>query len=154
MRIFLLLSALFVASACNVTEHETEIKELEAAHEKWVEFNPQNYEYNYRVSCFCVFHDEVTVVVENNEVVAVLNPETKKDFVLEGSDKPIFEQYPTTFFTINEFFDQLKTSVKGAARVELSFDSETGMPIETYVDGSEAIADDETGHAFRNLKIN
>jgi len=118
-------------AACSTNNDEDVGSDLEAAMEKWASSDPQNYTYEFTTLCFCIFTEQVRVVVENDSVVSVLDRETNqvKTVAVNGEQVPILEYMPESFYSINDFFERLVEWTESADESELEFNEQNGMPI-------------------------
>ena len=156
---YFILIFLFAAISCNISDSRSDIMdEVRDAKKTWSSSNPQNYSYHYQTLCFCAFTDEVRIIVESDSVVDVQNIETNETVMVavDGTDivAPIHEFYPSSFFTITEFFDRVEVQIPVSDESSVEFDSSTGMPIEIYFDRNKETSDDEISYLFSNLSVN
>lgn len=155
--IFFLL--LCISISCDINNSKSDaLDQVRSAQKKWNAVNPQDYTYQYQSLCFCAFTDEVRIVVRADSVIDVQNITTNETIMVAvaGTDieAPIHEFYPSSFFTINQFFDRLEVQIPVADDSEVSFDRSTGMPIEISFDYIVEAIDDEITYLFSNLVIN
>jgi hypothetical protein len=158
-RVYILVIALCVGISCDINNSKSDVlDEVKDARDTWTSTNPQNYSFNYQTLCFCAFTDEVRIVVEADSVVDVQDLTTNETIMIaiDGTDiiAPIHEFYPSSFFSINEFFVRLEVQVPVADESIVEFDKTTGMPIEIYIDRIENAVDDEITYLFSNLTVN
>ncbi|MGZ9226938.1 MAG: DUF6174 domain-containing protein, partial [Anaerolineales bacterium] len=74
MKKLLLLVLAVVLSACSTVANAGEPKsEVEIAREKWQAANISHYRFNVHISCFCVFTENMPLIVEvqDGEVVSM-----------------------------------------------------------------------------------
>ncbi len=155
----ILLLLLCVTISCDINNSKSDaLDEVKSAQKKWNAINPESYTYQYQTLCFCAFTDEVRIVVVADSVVDVQNISTNETIMVAvaGTDieAPIHEFYPSSFFTINQFFERLEVQVPVADESTVEFDRTNGMPTEVYFDFIEEAIDDEITYVFTNLNIN
>jgi hypothetical protein len=108
--------------------------------EKWQDANISHYRYNLHISCFCIFVENMPLVIEvqDGEVVSMefqngaeLDPTLRKD---------LFDKYAT----IDRLFAELEAGLNGAAdSVTVKYDPTYGFPTEATIDVVEEATDDE-----------
>ena len=111
--------------------------ELAAAEARWAEAGITDYAMTYDVVCFCP-QISVTVRVGGGELVDV------------SVDAPGYEgdtaQLVPDPLTVEDMFAELHAAYDGdAASVDVTYDPETGRPLEYFIDESEMMADEEHG---------
>lgn len=157
MKNFFLLTVLFgiLIGCSNQSEFDKRIKSLEDSQAKWAATKVPTYSYEYRQACFCVFTAEVTVVVDGNSVIHVLDPETEEPITVEidGETVNILDAYPEMFYTIDALFDELKDTAKEADEMDMAFDADYGYPSEVFIDYYKNAIDDEISYRLKNLKL-
>lgn len=141
-------------SACS-TGSDGEIDSLQEARRLWNEKGAENYQINYRATCFCGFIDPVLVEVRSDTVSAILHPDTKETYMIEysGEMRPILEILPGYFKTVDEIFDLAEEASEGAAVFEIEYDQNYGYPTMMYVDGHAGTSDDEFTYTLSGLQI-
>ena len=105
MKKLLLLVLAIVLSACAGVANAGEPKsEVEQAREKWQAANISHYRFNVHISCFCVFVENMPLVVEvkDGEVVSL---EFATGNEIDPQLLPLFERY----VTIDRLFDGLES---------------------------------------------
>ena len=158
-RLFLFLLLFLVGAACNINNSKSDVlNEIKDARKTWSSSNPQNYSFHYQTLCFCALTDEVRIVVQADTIADVQDIETNETIMVAVSGTeiiaPIYDFYPSSFFTINEFFERLEVQIPVADESNVAFDKSTGMPVEIYFDFIEEAIDDEITYLFSNLIIN
>lgn len=157
MKSYLLLIGLFVLASCDINNSTgSDFDDARDAQDKWLAYAPSDYTYNFRTVCFCVFTEEVLVVVENDSVTGVLDLNTLEPVKVQIGDEiyTLLEVSPSSFFTITEFFERILVQIPIVDDVEASYNGETGMPITVYFDRLENAVDDEITYQFSNLQVN
>lgn len=157
MKNLFVLTILFgtLIGCSNQSEFDKRIKSLEESQAKWTATKAPTYSYEYRQACFCAYLGQITVVVDNDSVVNVLNTETNEPVTIEidGETVNILDAYPEMFYTIDTFFDELKEAAKEADEMDMTFNSDYGYPADTYIDYYKEAIDDEISYHLDNLKI-
>ncbi|WP_028653362.1 DUF6174 domain-containing protein [Nocardioides halotolerans] len=115
------------------------------------EFGPTDYTFELTVTCFCIGGGApVVVTVADGEVEAAVYGAGGGG----GRDGGIVEGAPaeqTFWMTINDVIE--KANDTEAARVDVDWPDGQDYPSSVYVDGSEEIADDETGYTIANVEV-
>lgn len=113
--------------------------EIERNREKWQEAGISHYRYNLFVGCFCVFNEDMPLVIEvrNGEVVSM---EYQSGNEIDASNRELFEKYAT----VERIFSELETDLNGEAdEVLVKYDSTYGFPTEANIDVIKEAVDDE-----------
>ena len=121
--------------------------ELEESRARWENLSMTSYEYVVARSCFCPpsFLGPVRVRVEDGVVTA----RTFVDGTDTGPDEP-----GSWFPSVEGLFDLLAEAYeRDAHRVEVTYDPETGVPLDVYIDYEEYIADEEQGFSVQSLPV-
>lgn len=146
MKKLLLLVLAVVLSACSSVANAGEPKsEVEIAREKWQAANISHYRFNVHISCFCVFTENMPLIVEvqNGEVVSM---EYSTGNEIDPQLLELFDRY----VTIDRLFDGIEKSfaVEGidqgpADKVTVEYDATYGFPTKIDIDFVENAIDDE-----------
>ena len=146
MKKLLLVVLAIVLSACAGAANAGEPKsEVEQAREKWQSANISHYRFNVHISCFCVFVENMPLVVEvkDGEVVSM---EFATGNEIDPQLLPLFERY----VTIDRLFDGLESGFdfegddQGPAdKVTVEYDATYGFPTKIDIDFVEEAIDDE-----------
>lgn len=135
----------FVLAACSTgaqaegdppQENQTEI---ERNQEKWQNANISHYRYKLNLSCFCVFSQDMPLVIEvkDGEVVSM---EYQSGNVIDATNRELFERYAT----IDRIFSELEADLAGAAdEVTVTYDPTHGFPTDATIDVVKEATDDE-----------
>jgi len=113
--------------------------ELDRNRELWARVGPDAYEYGLERLCFCApdSRGPVRVSVEAGVVV--------QRMYVESGD-PVPGAYDDLFPRVSGLFDILEDALdRDAYRVDVTYDPETGVPIDFWIDYSENTADEELG---------
>lgn len=120
---------------------------LERNRAKWTARGVQEYEFVYRLFCFCFFdlpHDAV-IRVEEGEIVSVHDLWT---------GTPVDNPPPDAYRTVEQMFDLLEDAfAENADSVTVTYDIHTGSPRELFIDYYEPGFDDEIGITVPMLRI-
>ena len=142
--LFWVLIAAFGFTGCDSLQQTNKLKSFETASGKWKTSNFTDYEFVWEKSCFCAFRGPSLVVVENNKVVQVLNPETRQPRT--GIELELFQTIDELMAWIEEESDRKPELLK------VEYDSTYGYPVSIQYDYSKMIADDEFLATVKNLK--
>ncbi len=107
--------------------------ELEAARQRWSKMGVGEYTLEYTVTCFC---DPTTF--RATAIAGRLVETTATDSGGESITDPQGS-------TVEQWFDRIDRAIDTAYRVDVSFDSDSGLPRELYIDEDAETADDEHG---------
>lgn len=146
MKKLLLLVLAVVLSACSTVANAGEPKsDVEIAREKWQAANISHYRFNVHISCFCVFTENMPLIVEvqDGEVVSM---EYSTGNEIDPQLLELFDRY----VTIDRLFDGLETGFdfegddQGPAdQVTVEYDATYGFPTKIEIDFIENAIDDE-----------
>jgi hypothetical protein len=146
MKKLLLVVLALVLSACSSVANAGQPKsELDLAREKWQAANISHYRFNLFISCFCIFNENMPLVIEvnNGEVVSM-------EFQNGNEIDPQFLDLFNRYATIDKLFEGLASSFdfagddQGAAdKVTVEYDATYGFPIKIDIDFVEEAIDDE-----------
>ena len=146
MKKLLLLVLAVVLSACTGIANAGDPKsEVEQARDKWENANISHYRFNVHISCFCVFVENMPLVVEvNNGEVVSMEYSTGNEIDPQLLD--LFDRY----VTIDRLFDGIENGfdVEGdeqgpADKVTVEYDATYGFPTKIDIDFVEQAIDDE-----------
>jgi uncharacterized protein YceK len=116
--------------------------------EKWQDANISHYRYELSISCFCIFAQDMPLVIEvkDGEVVSMEYKSGKE------IDPSFLEQFQR-FDTIDKIFAELETAQTEAERVEATYDEEYGFPTQVTIDQAVQAADDELYLTIANFEV-
>lgn len=146
MKKLLLLVLALVLSACTGIANAGEPKsEVQQARDKWEAANISHYRFNVHISCFCVFVENMPLVVEvnNGEVVSM---EYSTGNEIDPQLLELFNRYVTIdrlFDGIESGFDVEGTDQGPADKVTVEYDATYGFPTKIDIDFVEEAIDDE-----------
>lgn len=115
------------------------LEELERNDEIWASLEPSMYAYGVERLCFCGVEARgpVRVAVSGGQVV---------DRTYIESNAPVPSSFEDLFPSVEGLFDILRDAIARDAHViEVTYDVETGVPIDFWIDYAENIADEELG---------
>ena len=135
--IFTLMALVLTACAAGIASgSQTEIGRNK---EKWQDANISHYRYNLHISCFCIFVENMPLVIEvqDGEVVSMEFHNGKE---IDPSLLELFNKYAT----IDRLFAELEAGLNGAAdKVTVEYDETYGFPTKAEIDVEEMAIDDE-----------
>ena len=143
MKKLILLIAVFALalSACaNATASANQNQsELEQNQQIWRDANISHYRYNVAISCFCVFSQDMPLIIEvqDDQVVSM---EFASGNEIDSSNREYFAR----FETIDRVFEQLQKDIGGEAdEVVVTYNATYGFPEEVKIDYVLEATDDE-----------
>ncbi len=141
--LFVLLAILMTGCASLVGQASGELSEQE----KWQDANISHYRYELSISCFCIFAQDMPLVIEvqDGEVVSM---EYKSGKEIDASNLELFQRYDT----IDKIFAELVKAQSEAERVEVSYDETYGFPTQVTIDQAVQAADDELYLTISNFE--
>lgn len=146
MKKILLLVLALVLSACAGIANAGEPKsEVQQARDKWESANISHYRLNVHISCFCVFVENMPLVVEvNNGEVVSMEYSTGNEI-----DPQLLELF-NRYVTIDRLFDGIENGFASeggeqgpADKVTVEYDATYGFPTKIDIDFVEEAIDDE-----------
>ena len=123
--------------------------EIEQNKEKWQDAGISHYRYHLSISCFCVFVENMPLVIEvqDSEVVSM---EYQNGNEIDPSLLELFEKYAT----IDRVFAEVEAGLNGAAdNVVVTYDPTYGFPTQVTLDFEQQAADDEIYLTLSNLEV-
>jgi len=143
--IFLTLALAACSAVGNAMGSQSEI---EQNREKWQNANISHYRYHLSITCFCVFSQDMPLVIEvqDGEVVSM---EFQSGNEIDASSRELFEKYAT----IDRLFTELEADINGAAdEVTVKYDPTYGFPTEVTIDFVKEATDDELYLSLSNFE--
>lgn len=129
------VAASLTLSACDGIAPERD--ELARNRALWEATGPGSYEYAVERLCFCGSRGPARVTVENGIVSSV---------VPVSDDDPSLDLTPELFPGVDGLFDILENAVaRDAYSIEVTYDPDSGVPLEFFIDYEENIVDEELG---------
>lgn len=146
-RLILIVMALVLAG-CASTFALGSQSELEQNQEKWQDAAISHYHYNLTISCFCVFTQDMPLVIEVRDG-KVVSMEYQNGNEIDPSLLDLFNRYTT----IDRVFGEVKAGLDGAAdEVIVKYDPTYGFPTEVTIDVEKQATDDELYLALSNFE--
>lgn len=139
MRKLILIVMAFILAACASANALGSPSEIEQNKEKWQDAGISHYRYNLFISCFCIFVENMPLVIEvqDGEVVSM---EYQNGNEIDPSLLELFGKYAT----IDRIFAEVEAGLNGAAdNVVVKYDATYGFPTEVTIDVEQQAADDE-----------
>ena len=149
MRTLLFIFMALALAACSaVAGASGNQSEIEQNKEKWQDANISHYRYHLHLSCFCVFVENMPLVIEvqNGEVVSM---EYQNGNEIDPSLLELFNKYAT----IDRIFAEVEAGLNGGAdNVVVKYDPTYGFPTEVTIDVEQQAADDELYLTLSNFE--
>lgn len=142
MRKLTLLFIVFVLSACSLGS------EIQQNQQKWQDSGISHYRYNVFVGCFCVFNEDMPLVIEvqDGKVVSMVYQSEKE---IDASSRELFDRYAT----IDRIFSELEADLNGKAdEVTVTYDPTYGFPTKVNIDFIKNAVDDEVALTISNFE--
>lgn len=143
MRKLLFIVITLALSACSLRGQT----EVERNQEKWQEAGISHYRYELFVGCFCVFSQDMPLVVEvqDGEVVSM---EYQSGNEIDAANRETFEKYST----IDRIFSELEADLEKADEVIVTYDPTYGFPTKINIDYIKDAIDDELALTVSNFE--
>ncbi len=138
MKKLLLLFLAIVLTACSAIQSKSD---FDRARDQWQAANISHYRFNLFVGCFCVYTQDMPLIVEvkDGEVVSM---EFQSGKAIEASNLEYFQR----FATIDKIFAEVEKDLGGEAdQVTVEYDETYGFPKQVSIDFIQQAADDELG---------
>ena len=138
-KLLLVLMTLVLAACTAVGSAMGSQSEIEQNKEKWQDQGISHYRYSLHISCFCVFVENMPLVIEvqDGEVVSM---EFQNGAEIDPSLHELFDKYAT----IDRLFAEIEAGLNGAAdKVTVEYDPTYGFPTKADLDFEEMAIDDE-----------
>jgi len=136
MKKLVLLMLAIVLAACSAAQPKSD---FDRAHETWQDAKISHYRFNVFVSCFCVFNEDMPLIIEvkDGEVVSM---EFKSGKEIDAANLEYFQR----FATVDKLFDEIEKDQNGEAdKVTVEYDATYGFPTRIDIDFIEQAVDDE-----------
>jgi len=136
---------MLVLTACAAGGGQTEIERNQG---KWQDANISHYRYNLHLSCFCVFNENMPLIIEVQDG-QVVSMEFHNGKEIDSTNGELFEKYAT----IDRIFAELGADLNGAAdKVTVEYDPTLGFPAKADIDFVEQAIDDELYLTISNFE--
>jgi hypothetical protein len=145
----LIVMALVLAGCSAMDSALGSQSEIEQNKEKWQDAGISHYRYNLFISCFCVFTQDMPLIIEvqDGEVVSM---EFQSGNEIDPSLLELFEKYAT----IDRVFTEVEAGLNGGAdNVVVTYDPTYGFPTQVTLDFEEQVADDEIYLTLSDLEV-
>lgn len=139
MKRLLLIVMALVLTACASAFALGSQSEIEQNQEKWQDAAISHYRYNVAISCFCVFSQDMPLLIEVRDG-RVVSMEYQNGKEIDPSLLELFNRYAT----IDRVLGEVKAGLNGAAdEVIVKYDPTYGFPTEVTIDVEKQATDDE-----------
>ncbi|MCI0553807.1 MAG: DUF6174 domain-containing protein [Anaerolineae bacterium] len=124
------------ASGASANQNESELSQNQ---QKWQDANISHYRYHLAISCFCVFSQDMPLIIEVQDGQVVSMEYSSGNEIDAGS-----REYFQRFETIDKVFEQLQKDIGGEAdEVVVTYNATYGFPEEVKIDYVLEATDDE-----------
>jgi hypothetical protein len=142
--LFILLAALLTGCAALVGRAGSNNDQ-----EKWQNANISHYRYELTIGCFCVFSQDMPLVIEVKDG-QVVSMEYKSGKEIDAASREIFQRYET----IDKIFAEIeKARTEGADTVTVTYDETYGFPKDVTIDFQQQAADEELYLTIANFEV-
>ena len=139
MKKLILIVMALILTACASANALGGKSEIEQNQEKWQDANISHYRYQLSISCFCVFTQDMPLIIEVQDG-KVVSMEYQNGKEIDPSLLELFNKYAT----IDRVFTELEAGLNGAAdEVTVKYDPTYGYPTEATIDVEKQATDDE-----------
>jgi hypothetical protein len=143
--LFVLLAVILTGCASLVGQASSEVN---SDQEKWQDANISHYRYELAISCFCIFAQDMPLVIEVRDGKAV-SMEYKSGKEIDPALLSEFQRYDS----IDKIFAELEKAKSEAERVEVTYDEKYGFPTQVTIDRAQQAADDELYLTISNFEV-
>jgi len=135
MKKLLLIFIALALAACSMGSQT----EIERNKEKWQDANISHYRFNLTLGCFCVFSQDMPLLIEVKEG-EVVSMEYQTGNEIDVTNREYFQR----FATIDNIFSELEADINGEAdEVVVTYDETHGFPTQANIDFVKNATDDE-----------
>lgn len=146
--LFYIIAALVLA-ACSLGNAAGSQSEIEQNKEKWQNANISHYRYNLFVGCFCVFREDMPLIIEVQDG-KVVSMEYQSGKEIDAANREVFKKYES----IDLIFAEIEAGLNGAAdEVIVKYDPTHGFPTEAFLDVVKEAVDDELSLTISNFEV-
>ena len=147
-KLLLIVMTLALAACTAIGSAMGSQSEIEQNKEKWESANISHYRYQLHISCFCVFVENMPLVIEVQDG-KVVSMEYQNGNEIDPSIHELFDKYAT----IDRLFAELEAGLNGAAdKVAVEYDATYGFPTKADIDVEEMAIDDELYLTLSNFE--
>ena len=147
-KLLLVLMTLVLAACTAIGNAMGSQSEIEQNKEKWQDANISHYRYHLNISCFCVFTQDMPLIIEVQDG-KVVSMEYQNGKEIDPNLLELFEKYAT----IDHVFAEVEAGLNGAAdNVVVKYDPTYGFPTEVTIDVEQQAADDELYLTLSNFE--
>ena len=133
------VAALALAACAGGASANQNQSELDQNWQKWQDADISHYRYNLAISCFCVFSQDMPLIIEVQDGQVVSMEYASGNEIDAGS-----REYFQRFETIDRLFEQLQKDIGGEAdEVVVTYNAAYGFPEEVKIDYVLEATDDE-----------
>jgi len=144
MRKLFFIFIAFALAACSGGNQS----EIERNQQKWQDANVSHYRYHLTLGCFCVFSQDMPLIIEVQEG-QVVSMEYQSGNEIDAGSRELFDKYAT----IDSIFAELEADLNGAAdKVVVEYDPTYGFPTKADIDFIEEAIDDELYLSLANFE--
>jgi Family of unknown function (DUF6174) len=133
------LALVLASGACGILSGDGTRDDLEDSRQRWRASAPDAYVYAIERLCFCgdQARGPVRIRVVGRDAV-------ERVYVADGSDVP--SAFASDFPAVEGLFDIIEDAIdRNAHRIDVTYDPETGVPLDFFIDYEENTADEELG---------
>lgn len=148
-KLLVVLMTLMLAACSVVGNAMGNQSEIEENQEKWRNANISHYRYNLHISCFCIFVENMPLVIEvqDGEVVSM-------EYATGNEIDPSLLEMFNKYATIDRLFAEIEAGLKGGAdKVTVEYDATYGFPTRADFDFVEMAADDELYLSISDFEV-
>lgn len=147
--LILIVMALILAGCAAMGSALGSQSEIEQNKEKWQDAGISHYRYNLFISCFCVFTQDMPLIIEVQDG-KVVSMEFQSGNEIDPSLLELFEKYAT----IDRVFTEVEAGLNGGAdNVVVTYDPTYGFPNQVTLDFEQQAADDEIYLTLSDLEV-
>ena len=147
--LFIFTLMALVLSACAAAAVSGSQTEIGQNQQKWQDANISHYRYHLSISCFCVFVENMPLVIEVQDGKMV-SMEFHNGKEIDPSLLELFNKYTT----MDQIFAELEAGQNGAAdEVTVKYDPTYGFPTEATIDVVKEATDDELYLAISDFEV-
>ena len=147
-KLILIVMTLILAGCAAMGSALGNQSEIEQNKEKWQDAGISHYRYNLFISCFCVFTEDMPLIIEVQDG-KVVSMEFQSGKEIDPSLQELFDKYAT----IDRIFAEVEAGLNGGAdNVVVKYDPTYGFPTEVTIDFEQQAADDEIYLTLSNFE--